>query len=102
MTTRKSPGDQAGAIPKDNAGSGVRFSLTELDALALRIDGAFIVIAQVAAGRYHRRPYFTLRAAENAVRNANARGQSARIVLAQLKPAYIVQATAQLELGDDR
>ncbi|WP_425308747.1 hypothetical protein AADG42_08300 [Ammonicoccus fulvus] len=68
------------------------------DEYAKHVDGGFVAVVEVADGRYHRRVFLTLKAAEAAVRKARARGQSARIVLAELRPLYIVGGTAQGEL----
>ena len=100
MTTRKSPrGGNPGASPQNNAGSEVVFSVPDAaDEYARHVDGAFIAVVRVAGGRYRRRSFFTLKAAENAVRNARARGQSAKIVFAELRSGFIVSRAAQPEL----
>jgi hypothetical protein len=79
---------------------GVTLSVPQLDAYTAHVDGGFVAVVEVAPDRYRRRVFMTLKAAENHVRRARERGQSARIVLATLTPLYIVEGTAQAPLGD--
>ena len=53
---------------------------------------ALAVLVEDKTGRYRRRLYLSLRAAERAVERANARGADARVILCRLSP---------IEAGDD-
>lgn len=63
------------------------------------LEGAFCVVVEVHPDRYRRRVFMTLKAAEAHVNRARGRGQSCRIVLAELRPLYILSGTAQDVLG---
>lgn len=69
---------------------GAGLSVVELDALASALNGAFVVVVEVSGEpvQYRRRPYLSAAAAERAARRALARGQNARVYLAELKPLY--------------
>lgn len=54
------------------------------------VDGALVVVVTTPAGRYRRRVYLSLRAAEAAVDRAERRGQVARIVLCSLLPVRVI------------
>jgi len=61
------------------------------DEVARHVDGTFVVLVRTPTGRGGRRRCFlTVRAAEDAARKAIARGDSAAIVLAELRPLYRV------------
>lgn len=79
-------------------------SLSELDAMAAMVDGAFVVLVRLApsqrpvglspeseAPKYRRRVFLTAAAAEHAVRAAAARGETARLYLCELKPLHLVK-----------
>ncbi len=66
-------------------------SSDEWQSYAKQIDGAFVVIVKITAGTYKRRCYFTVEAAQDAVKRANARGENATIFMAELKPLYRVE-----------
>lgn len=66
--------------------------LRDLDALAAHVAGAFVVVLEVTGGKYRRRCYLTGKSAENAARNATARGENATVYLAELKPVWRVTA----------
>lgn len=70
-----------------------RFSLTDLDALAVEVDGAFVIIVETPAGRYRRRVYLTAKAAEKAANRAGGRGLNCRVYLAKLLPVHTVVAS---------
>jgi hypothetical protein len=59
-----------------------------LDELAAHIDGCFVVVVHVTGDKYRRRCFLTAKAAERAVRNAQAAGHNARVFLAELKPLW--------------
>lgn len=61
--------------------------------LAAQVDGAFAVIVETSHGKYRRRVWFTLAAAERAVAKAEDAGHNAVIMLAELKPLYRVEGT---------
>lgn len=60
------------------------------DEFARHIDGAFVLVVKQSHDRYRRRCFLTAKAAEAAVRRAQARGENAVVVLAELKPVYRV------------
>ena len=62
--------------------------LTDLDALAAHVDGAFVVVLKVTGTQYRRRCYLTAKAAEDAARRATERGESATVYLAELRPLW--------------
>lgn len=66
-------------------------TLADLDAMAEHINGALVVVVVTPAGRYRRRVFLTAAAAERAVRNAEARGHSAEVFLAELRPVHRVE-----------
>lgn len=47
---------------------------------------AYVAVVEVAEGKYRRRPYLTLAAAQNAVERAEARGVAASVTLCELVP----------------
>jgi len=82
-----------GAALEINAGQAVDTStLLYPDEVARHVDGCFVAVVETPSGTYRRRVFLTLNAAERAVDNARARGCGARIVLAELKPLYLVEA----------
>ena len=52
--------------------------------------GVLVVVVRTDVGRYRRRVFLSLRAAERSARNARARGQVAEIVLCTLQPAGVL------------
>ena len=59
-----------------------------LDELAAHVDGTFVVVVKLSGGRYRRRAFLTVAAAERAARNAQAVGHRAEVFLAELKPLW--------------
>lgn len=57
---------------------------------ARHVDGAFVVVVRLTGGKYRRRCFLTVKAAENAARRAQERGENAVVVLSELKPLYRV------------
>ena len=47
---------------------------------------AYVAVVEIADGKYRRRPYLTLAAAQAAVDRAEARGVQARVTLCELRP----------------
>lgn len=87
------PGGRSQAARNAFAGA---FSLHQLDALATLVNGAFVVMTERVSDdgtRWIRRPYLTAAAAETAARNAQKRGQSVRVYLAELKPLHRIEGT---------
>lgn len=70
-------------------------TLDDLDALAAHVAGTFVVVVEVAAGKYRRRCYLTAKAAQNAARNATERGENATVYLAELKPLWKIAGGGQ-------
>lgn len=56
------------------------------DKAALYVSGAFVALVETPAGKYRRRVFLTLAAAEKAVQRAHDAGHSATVVLCQLTP----------------
>jgi hypothetical protein len=61
-----------------------------LDEIAAHVDGTFVVIVHLTSGRYRRRCFLTIAAAERHSRRAQAAGHNAEIYLAELKPLWKV------------
>ncbi len=78
--------------PDTNHSSSSLPSISPVDDVARYIDGAFVVMVEVTRGKYRRRCYLTLKAAENAARRATARGETATVYLSELKPLWKVRA----------
>lgn len=93
------PGTHPERLPESHAAT--TYILADLDDMAATIGGAFAVVVEIHPGRYRRKVYLSLRGAENAARRARERGQSVRIVMAQLAPLYVLSGTAQPELCND-
>ena len=68
--------------------------LTALDSLAEVIDGTFVLVVQVTGGKYRRRCFLSVKAAENAVRRATELGETATVYLAELRPLWKVRGGA--------
>lgn len=64
--------------------------IDDADSIRASVDGTFVVVVRIRDDRVHRRVYLTLKAAEAAVRRAQKRGQSAYLVLAELRSLYFV------------
>lgn len=62
--------------------------LAELDVLATRVDGSFVLVVKVTGGTYRRRCFLTAASAQRAAERAIARGENATVYLAELKPLY--------------
>lgn len=92
------PGRATGADQSDAGGITFRVP-ADADAFALALDGAFCVVVEVHPDKFRRRVFLSLSAAQRHVERARGRGQSARIVLARLSPAYVLSGTAQPELS---
>jgi len=60
----------------------------DADEIAAHIDGTFVVLVHTTGGRYRRRCFLTVKAAEAAVLRATDAGHNAVVVLAELKPVY--------------
>lgn len=60
------------------------------DEAATHVDGTFVVVVKVTGGRYRRRCFLTVKAAEAAARRATDRGENAVVILSELRPLYHV------------
>ena len=76
--------DQVGA----GSSSIVARSVDAWDEFARYVDGTFVVVVLLTGGKYRRRAYLTVRAAQNAARRAQERGENAVVILSELKPLY--------------
>ena len=59
-----------------------------LDTIAAHVDGTFVLVVKVTAGKYRRRCFLTAAAAETAARRATDRGESATVYLVELRPLW--------------
>lgn len=70
------------------------------DALAEHLNGAFVVVVEVTGGKYRRRCFLTVKAAERAARNATGAGHNARVYLAELRPLWRLVAPTSSTILD--
>jgi hypothetical protein len=61
-----------------------------LDDIAAHVDGAFVVVVRLNGGKYRRRCFLTVAAAERHARRAQDAGHNADVFLAELKPLWKV------------
>jgi hypothetical protein len=54
--------------------------------IAAHVDGTFVLVVRVTGGRYRRRCFLSVAAAERAAPNAQATGHSVEILLCELRP----------------
>lgn len=103
MTTTKQGRPSVGTRTAEDALAGT-LSLDDLDALARRVDGAFVLLLRITPAnrpavleggqeppKYRRRVFLSAAAAERAVRAAVVRGESCRVFLAELTPLHLVR-----------
>lgn len=91
--TQKNPAGRRGSSVDHLAGGSSTTVPTTADAwdeFAQHVDGAFVVVVRLTGGKYRRRCFLTVKAAENAARRAQDRGENAVVVLSELKPLYRV------------
>ena len=91
--TQKNPAGGRGSSVDHLAGGSsttVPTTSAQWDEIARHIDGAFVLVVKLPGDKYRRRCLLTARAAEAAVRRAQARGENAVVMLAELKPVYRV------------
>lgn len=91
--TRKPPPAGA-AVSSDQVGgagsSPVLPTAPTWDEVAAHVYGTFVLVVKVTGGRYRRRTFLTAKAAQDSARTAQARGERAVVVLAELRPVYCV------------
>jgi hypothetical protein len=86
--SQPSPNDhQAAAKPLDKS-TLVPLVGDALDDIAQHVDGCFVVVVWVSGGKYRRRCFLTVAAAERAARNAQDAGHTAEVFLAELRPLW--------------
>lgn len=95
MRTGERPGQggSRGAAGDSGKSSPLLEILDPLDEIARHVDGTFVLVVHVTAGKYRRRCFLTAAAAEAAARRATDRGENATVFLAELKPLWKVRAT---------
>ena len=78
---------------KSKVATGSLDSLTALDDIARHVDGTFVVVVKVSGPepKYRRRCFMSAKSAENAVRRAVGRGETATVYLAELRPLWKVR-----------
>jgi hypothetical protein len=91
--------DQAGFASAADFDS---FILSPLDDIARHVDGTLVVVLQITSGTYHRRCYLSAKSAQNAVRRAVDRGETATVYLAELKPLWKVREVVGRDLDKVR
>ena len=72
----------------EKLGNIVLHPIDSLDEIAHRVDGTFVVVVKSTGGKYHRRCYLSAASAERSAGRATARGESATVYLAELKPLW--------------
>lgn len=77
--------------PAKATSSSVLEVVDTLDDLAHHVDGAFVVVVETTGGKYRRRCFLTAASAERAAGRATARGESATVFLAELKPLWKIR-----------
>jgi len=66
-------------------------TLASLDDLAAHVDGTFVVVVEVTAGKYRRQCFLTAKSAQRAAESALERGETATVYLAELKTLWKIQ-----------
>lgn len=69
-----------------------------LDEIAQHVDGTFVLVVKVSAGKYRRRCFLAAAAARKAARNAIEAGHNATVFLAELKPLWKLSAPTPPDL----
>ena len=82
---RNRPGGRSQAA---HDGSTSLVSLDPRDEIARHIGGTFVVVLETPAGKYHRRCFLSVKAAETAAQRATERGETATVYLAELRPLW--------------
>jgi hypothetical protein len=88
-----SPGDsEAGPLRRDRPTTASRLDKTldaddtPQDRAAQQVRGALVVVVEMDSGKWRRRCFLTVKAAEQAVARAEAKGYAATVVLCRLEP----------------
>jgi hypothetical protein len=89
MAKRNRPGGRSQAAHNDSTSLD---SLDPRDEIARHIGGTFVVVVETPAGKYRRRCFLSVLAAEKASQRATDRGENATVYLAELKPLWKVVA----------
>lgn len=89
MSTNAKAGPLHETGPRNSTPADLDDTRHQADALAAVTGYALAV--ETGAGRYRRRLFLTLAAAENAVARARARGQYAEVILVRVVPVGVVQ-----------
>jgi hypothetical protein len=86
------PREIAEAAIKDSAPTSSLSILDPRDEIARHIGGTFVVVVETPAGKYRRRCFLSVKAAEQAAQRAIERGENVKVYLAELKPLWRVVA----------
>jgi hypothetical protein len=91
IAKRNRPGGQSQAASDDSISLD---SVDPRDDIARHVDGTFVLVVKVTAGKYRRRCYLTVMAAEKAAQRATDRGETATVYLAELRPLWKLRGGA--------
>lgn len=73
-------------------------SVPAADEWLAHIDGLIVVRLEMPGGKYRRRTFLSVSAAQRAIRNAQERGLNGRAYLCEARPLFEFRGTAQGEL----
>ena len=88
MSAKQKAGPTAETGPHNS--TPVDHDYTRHQAEALSAVTGYALAVETGAGRYRRRMFLTLAAAENAVARARARGQYAEVILVRVVPVEVI------------
>jgi len=88
---RSGPSVVSGTAHKLGDEPSLLHSVDPRDGVARHVGGTFVVVVEATGGKYRRRCYLTVKAAENAARRATDRGETATVYLAELRPLWKVR-----------
>jgi hypothetical protein len=82
---RNRPGGRSQAAHDDSTSL---VSLDPRDEIVRHIGGTFVVVVETPAGKYRRRCFLSVQAAETTAQRASDRGETATVYLAELRPLW--------------
>jgi hypothetical protein len=90
LTTDRPPAENSGAKLIDNATPHLRQKHDRTADHRQRVQGCLVLFVETTDGRYRRRPFLTLAAADRACRRAEQSGHVASVVVARLEPVAVI------------